>query len=94
MLEQQRKRHTYEVALASTVSWLPLVLGRSHPIAYAAFAVLFIARYVSQPRDDTPPTPRRRLLLIGLGWSALACLAWSWLPLFLSATRLGPGKGA
>ena len=83
MVETRRKRDIQEVALAVAISWLPLVLGSPHRVAYSAFAVLFMARYVLQPRDGAPPTPPRRLLLMGLGWSALACLAWSWLPLFL-----------
>jgi len=83
MLELTRKRDVTEVALASTISWLPLVLGSPHRGAYVAFAVLFMARYALQPTDRALATPARRLLLAGLGWSALACLAWSWLPLFL-----------
>jgi hypothetical protein len=83
MLELRRRRDIQEVGLAVGISWLPLVLGTPHRMAYVAFAVLFMARYVLQPRDGAPPTRPRRLLLIGLGVSALACLAWSWLPLFL-----------
>lgn len=83
MLELARKRDVVEVTLASTVSWIPLVLGSPHIVAYVVFAVLFMVRYALQPTAGALPTAPRRLLLSGLGWSALACLAWSWLPLFL-----------
>jgi hypothetical protein len=82
-LELARKRDVMEVALASTVSWIPLVFGSPHRGAYVAFAILFMARYALRPTDRALPSLARRLLLAGLGWSALACLAWSWLPLFL-----------
>jgi hypothetical protein len=82
MFKLERRRDIQEVALTVSVSWLPLVLATPHRVAYAAFAVLFMARFVLQPRDAEPPTFLRRLLLIGLGCSAIGCLAWSWLPLF------------
>lgn len=82
----RRRRDTYEVALAAGISWLPLVLGSPHRIAYSAFALLFMARYAAQSRDGSALTRPRRLLIAGLGWSALACLAWSWLPLFAHLT--------
>jgi hypothetical protein len=86
MVALRHRREIQEVAVAVTISWLPLVLGSPHRLAYAMFAELFIARFAFQPPTDAPLTRRRRLVLIVLGWSALGCLAWSWLPLFLHRT--------
>lgn len=82
MLELELKREIPAVVLAVSVSWLPLVLGSPHRVAYAAFAILFMARFILQSRTQRPETRPRRLLSIALAGSALACLAWSWLPLF------------
>jgi hypothetical protein len=86
VLELARKRDIQEVALAVGISWLPLVLGSQYHVAYAAFAILFIARFAFQPRDGALPTLPRRVFLIGLAWSAFACFAW---PLLALLRRLG-----
>ena len=82
MFALQSRRAIQEVALAVTVSWLPLILGTPHHLAYGVFAILFIARFALQPPPDAPLTLRRRALLIVVTWTAFAALAWAWLPLF------------
>jgi len=83
MFDLQRRSDIREVVLATTVSWLPLVLlGAPHRIAYTIFAALFIVRFIAQPPRDAPLTTRRRILLAVLGWSALGALVWSWIPIF------------
>jgi hypothetical protein len=83
MLATRPRHEIAQVVMATSISWLPLVLGSPHHVAYAAFVGLFIARFAAQPPAGIPLSRQRRLLLVALAWGAFASLAWVWIPLFL-----------